>query len=59
MDFGPYMLGSGTQFSVLNFKNNVRPYIKLALKKKIKFLKHNICKITLTCNLLLTINKRG
>ena len=38
MDFGPYMLGSGTQFSVLNFKNNVRPYIKLALKKKIKFI---------------------
>ena len=38
MDFGPYMLGSGTQFSVMNFKNNVRPYIKLALKKKIKFI---------------------
>ena len=38
MDFGPYMLGSGKQFNVANFKNNVRPYIKFALKKKIKFI---------------------
>ena len=32
------MLGSGTQFNVNNFKTNVKPYINLSLKKKIKFI---------------------
>jgi hypothetical protein len=36
-DFGPHMLGSGTQFPVRNFKENIRPYIKAAHRLHIPF----------------------
>ena len=38
MDFGPYMLGSGTQFTTDNFKDNVRPYLKFARELDIPFI---------------------
>lgn len=37
MDFGPYMLGSGTQFTTDNFKDNVRPYLRFARDLDIPF----------------------
>ena len=37
MDFGPYMLGSGTQFTTENFKENVRPYLRFAHERGIPF----------------------
>ena len=37
MDFGPYMLGSGTQFTTENFKENIRPYLRLAARGGIPF----------------------
>lgn len=38
MDFGPYMLGSGTQFTSENFRDNVRPYLNFAKEKGIPFI---------------------
>ena len=37
MDFGPYMLGSGTQFTTENFRENVRPYLRFANERGIPF----------------------
>ena len=37
MDFGPYMLGSGTQFTTENFKENIRPYLRFAHERSIPF----------------------
>jgi hypothetical protein len=37
MDFGPYMLGSGTQFTTENFKENIRPYLRFAHERGIPF----------------------
>src|SRR3954454_6771423 len=37
-DFGPHMLGSGTQFPVRNFKENIRPYVKAAHRIGVPFI---------------------
>ncbi|MDE0602060.1 MAG: acyclic terpene utilization AtuA family protein [bacterium] len=37
MDFGPYMLGSGTQFTSENFRENVRPYMRFAKEQGVPF----------------------
>ena len=37
MDFGPYMLGSGTQFTSENFRENVRPYLHFAKQQGVPF----------------------
>ena len=37
MDFGPYMLGSGTQFTSENFRENVRPYMRFAKQQGVPF----------------------
>ena len=37
MDFGPYMLGSGTQFTSENFRENIRPYMRFAKEQGVPF----------------------
>ena len=37
MDFGPYMLGSGTQFTSENFRENIRPYVRFAKQQGVPF----------------------